>query len=105
MVSAVTTAPHTNHRHFIYPLCLAGCLLYSPVVSHQMQGLNPLEDGWTWFGWTEPDPCQGPLTSSACKNGNGDKRNQNWSFSRESAFVGGYNDDIVTTSALIAVEG
>lgn len=40
VVSAVTTAPHINHRHFIYPLCLAGCLLCSPVVSHQIQGVQ-----------------------------------------------------------------
>lgn len=48
VVSAVTTAPHTNHRHFIYPLCLAGCLLYSPVVSHQIQGV---QSSGRWIGF------------------------------------------------------
>lgn len=55
--------------------------------------------------WQSLDPCQGLLTSSTHENGNGDKGNQSWSFSKESAFVRGNNDDIVTTTALIVVEG
>lgn len=77
VVSAVTTAPHTHHRHFISCALLAACCiqLLCPI---RHRGLNPLEDGLTLFVWQSLDSCQGPLTSSTHKNGNGDKGNQSW---------------------------
>lgn len=54
VVGAVTTVPHTNHRHFITCALRAVCCIHLLCLI-RYRGLNPLEDGLTLFVWTEPD--------------------------------------------------